>query len=177
LSTDKSSGRSILPLVVSLIGIIGVMVGGLVTYFGNKELQDYQAERAAQQAEDVKKGTARVLVGMLQSGDDAYARSLQDCRYRLYEPETRLPLDDRKRLASTLGAREWKRVAKGLEALRLQYERSREKHDFASYDVVQIRATRKRMFAAQNALTHLADTPADRSSSIRTGMDCRIRSG
>jgi hypothetical protein len=165
----------LLPIAVAVIGILGVMVGGVATYLGNRELQDEQAERAEENAEAVVKGTARVLQGILRSGDDGFGRSIQDCRYRLYNLETRLPLEDRKRLASELGAEDWEAVTVGMESMRLQYERSLESHTFVFGDVTQIRDKRRKMFLAQKALEEVAETPARRPLRAETGARCSGR--
>ena len=162
-----------LSILVAVIGILGVIVGSIATYWGNKELQETEGEKARADAARVAKGTARVQQGMLAAGDDALTRSLEDCRYRLYRVPTQLPLEDQRRLAAVLTAAEWTTVANGTDGLRLQAERGNEKHRFGMADVIQIRQRLKELRAAQVALVRTAGTQPRFDPTEDIGRRCR----
>jgi hypothetical protein len=161
---DNSNGneRFSVKFLLALIGVLGVIVGGLVTYFGNKEIQDAQLERADQEADAVAMGTARVLQGIFRSAGDAYGASITACSFRIGKHlESSIPLADRKVIASRLSSDDWSVVARAFQGLQRESDQSlvTPDSDFGPDDVENLRKHREWMFEAQQALAGLADTP------------------
>jgi hypothetical protein len=104
--------------------------------------------------------TARALDQNLRAADDALDRSIKDGRYRFYDLNVNIPLDDQKRLADELGPY-YQYVADAASAYSLQFARAGEEHVFVQDDYVQLASARLKVALGRWALRGLTEAPEE----------------
>jgi len=104
--------------------------------------------------------TARALDQNLRAADDALDRSIEDGRYRFYDLDVNIPLDDQKRLADELGPY-YQYVADAASAYSLQFARAGEEHVFVQDDYVQLASARLKVALGRWALHGLTEAPEE----------------
>ncbi len=154
--------------IAALSALAGTLVGAIVTYEGNRQLQNRQVhQEEARQAKDVR-AIARLLMYEYEIDSDRLFYMIEDGEYNteIYREQTfvsHVDPEDHKLLAGSLSERDWLSVARAsrkLAAVQASLEVHHGRGEIGSEEHKQLEEARYASDTALTALTPLADGAA-----------------
>lgn len=152
--------KTVVGIIVALLVALGS--AGIGYWFSTRQAEDAETKRAT--------GATRVLAENLRLAEERLYSSLIDCRYRLYDFEVGLPIDDLILVAWRLDSGQWDKVGRAIDQYNLQLRRSKEATGFASWDLKQAKVAIKYIDDARHALQEESGQQPSSSETLRTEL-------
>ena len=151
--------------IAAVAAIAGTIVGAVVTYEGNKSLQNHQVKQEEARQETAARAVVRELISEYHTDADRLQLMLDVHEYdpTSYRERTfagHLNEEDRKLLAGNLSERDWVDIAEaaqGIEAVETELELHHGRGKIGSTEGEELEAANSACKAAYTALTPVAE--------------------